>query len=97
MLIKSKQKIKKINLNPHNKITIKEFFQNKDYDYVSIRMATSDGDDYPVGIACCKKGKLIPLDGDTYGENALVLSYEEWSNVDKEIDRGLTIWCDEYI
>ena len=96
MWLKITEKLNKINIEKKN-ITVREFLQSKSYDYVSIRMLTDDGDDYFIGTASCKKGKLIPLDSDSYGEEAIVKCYEKWTNIEKEIYHGITIWCDDNI
>lgn len=42
-------------------------------------------------FGCCKSknGKLIPLDGDSYSDNEIVIRYEEWSK--DFVKNGLTV------
>jgi len=71
---------------------IKDLIKNKDYDYISVRATPPEGWPEPdMFIGCCKSkdGKLISLDGDTYSDKEVVVSYEEWS--DEDVENGLTI------
>ena len=38
-----------------------------------------------------KNGEIIPLDGDIYDKDEEVLSYEEWTQPEDDIQNGLTI------
>lgn len=73
-------------------MTIGDLIKNKDYDYVSYRLALHDGDDTFAGCFASKDGEIIPLDGDTiYDKNDEVLSYREWNKPEEGIQNGLTI------
>lgn len=77
--------------------TINDFIKKKDYDYISIRYTLPEkagGGDTFAGCAKSHKGKLIPLDYDTYDESDYVLFFEEWSNKEEGIRNGLTIVLD---
>ena len=71
-------------------MTIGDLIKNKDYDYVSYRL-TLDGDDTFAGCFASKGGEIIPLDGDIYDNDEEVISYEEWSSPEDDIQNGLTI------
>lgn len=74
---------------------VRDLIKNKDYDYISYRAIMPEhlgGGDMFAGVAKSKNGKLIPLDGDCYSENAEVVSYEEWENEEEGIKNGLTIF-----
>ena len=73
-------------------MTVSDLIKNKDYDYIEWR-ATSpyDNSDMFFGATQSKDGKLIPLDYDSYYEETEIISYEEWSELDKGIKNGLTI------
>lgn len=71
---------------------VKDLIQNKDYDYISWRVTAPPKYGEPdMFFGACKSvnGKLIPLDGDTYSEDEVVISYREWSKDD--IENGLTV------
>lgn len=71
---------------------VKDLIKNKDYDYISWRVTAPESieeNDIFFGACKSKNGELIPLDGDTYYDDELVLSYEEWDT--DEIKNGLTI------
>lgn len=72
-------------------MTIGDLIKNKDYDCVSYRLALPDGNDTFAGCFASKGGKIIPLDGDTYDKDEEVLSYEEWSKPEDNIQNGLTV------
>lgn len=72
-------------------MTIGDLIKNKDYDYVSYRLTLSDGSNTFAGCFSSKDGKIIPLDGDVYDEDEKVLSYEEWSRPEVDIQNGLTV------
>ncbi len=79
-------------------MTVGDLIKNKDYDYISYRMPIPDRlhdkigiDSIFIGEAMSKDGKLYDLDGDTYYEDEEIISYEEWSNPDKDIVNGLTV------
>ena len=72
-------------------MTIGDLIKTKDYDYVSYRLTLPDGDDTFVGCFSSKCGKIIPLDGDVYNNDEEVLSYEEWSKPEDDIQNGLTV------
>ena len=77
---------------------VKDLIKNKDYDYICWRVNIDETDRELIGeddifFGCCRSenGKLISLDGDTYSEDEIVLSYEEWSNPERGIVNGLTV------
>ena len=72
-------------------ITIGELIKNKDYDYVSYRLTLQDGSDTFAGCFASKGGEIIPLDGDIYSKKEEVLSYEEWTQPEDNIQNGLTV------
>ena len=72
-------------------MTIGDLIKNKDYDYVSYRLTLLDGDDTFAGCFKSKNGGIIPLDGDIYDKDEEVLSYEEWSSPEDNVQNGLTI------
>lgn len=73
-------------------MTIGELIKNKDYDYISYRITSPKWYDEPdmfLGACKSKNGVLIPLDYDSYSEDEIVISWEEWSTED--IKNGLTV------
>ena len=72
-------------------MTIGDLIKTKDYDYVSYRLTLPDGDDTFAGCFSSKGGKIIPLDGDVYDKDEEVISYEEWSQPEDNIQNELTI------
>jgi hypothetical protein len=70
---------------------IGDLIKNKDYDYVSYRLTLLDGSNIFAGCFASKDGKIISLDGDVYSKNEEVLSYEEWSQPEDNIQNGLTV------
>ena len=71
---------------------VKDLIKNKDYDYISWRVTAPPEWTRPdmfFGACQSVKGKLIPLDGDTYSEYEVVVRYEEWS--DDKYKNGLTV------
>lgn len=72
-------------------MTIGDLIKNRDYDYVSYRLTLPDGDDTFAGCFASKDGEIISLDGDIYNKNEEVLSYEEWSQPENDIQRGLDV------
>ena len=72
-------------------MTIGDLLKNKDYDYVSYRLTLPNGDDTFAGCFASKDGAIISLDGYIYNKNEEVLSYEEWSQLEDDIQNGLTI------
>ena len=71
---------------------VKDLIQNKDYDYISWRVTSPPNwikPDMFFGVCKSVNGELIPLDGDNYCEDEVVVRYEEWS--DGEIKNGLTV------
>ena len=72
-------------------MTIGDLIKNKDYDYVSYRLTLPDGDDTFAGCFASKGGEIISLDGDIYNKNEEVLSYEEWSQPENDIQKGLNV------
>ena len=72
-------------------MTIGDLIKTKDYDYVSYRLTLPDGDDTFAGCFSSKGDKIIPLDGDVYNNDEEVLSYEEWSKPEDDIQNGLTV------
>ena len=72
-------------------MTIGDLIKNKDYDYISYRLTLPNGDDTFAGCFASKAGEIISLDGDIYNKNEKVLSYEEWSQSENDIQNGLTV------
>lgn len=72
-------------------MTIGDLIKNKDYNYVLYRLILPDGDDTFAGCFASKGGETIPLDGDIYDKDEEVLSYEEWSKPEDDINNGLTV------
>lgn len=73
-------------------MTIGDLIKNKDYDYISYRLTISDVDDIFAGFFASKDGEIIPIDGDTiYDKNDEVLRYEEWNDLNENIQNGLTV------
>lgn len=73
-------------------MTVADIIKNKDYDYIEWRVIFPyDDSDMFFGATQSKDGKLIPLDYDSYYEETEIISYEEWSELDKGIKNGLTI------
>ena len=79
-------------------MTVKDLIKNKDYDYINWRIKIDEADrdkigedDIFFGVCYSKNSELISLDDDTYSEDEIVLSYEEWSNPEKGIVNGLTV------
>lgn len=73
-------------------MTVKDLIKDKDYDYISWRVtAPPQWGEPDMFFGCCKSvnGELIPLDGDSYYEDEVVIRYEEWS--DDEIKNGMTV------
>ena len=73
---------------------IKDLIQNKDYDYIELRMLLrEEGPDVQIFIGACKSinGELISLNGDYYSRMIDVIDYNEWST--DEIKNGLTVIC----
>lgn len=83
---------------------VKDLIKNKDYDYINWRVKIDEvdrdkigEDDIFFGVCYSKNGYLIPLDGDTYCEEEIVVSYEEWSRPEKGIINGLTVVVEGYV
>lgn len=72
-------------------MTIYDLIKNKDYSYVSYRLTLPEGDSVFAGCFSSKDGEIIPLDGDIYDKNEEILSYEEWTRIEDNIQNGLTI------
>ena len=72
-------------------MTIGDLIERKDYDYVSYRLTLRDGSDTFAGCFKSKSGEIIPLDGDIYDKDEEVLSYEEWTQPEDDINNGLTV------
>ena len=72
-------------------MTIGDLIKNKDYDYVSYRLTLRDGSDTFAGCFASKGGKIIPLAGDIYDNDEEVISYEEWSSTEDNVQNGLTV------
>lgn len=73
-------------------MTIGDLIKNKDYDYIGYRITAPEWLGKPdifFGACKSKDGVLIPLDYDSYSEDEVVLSWEEWST--DEIKNGLTV------
>lgn len=75
-------------------MTVADLIKNKNYDYIEWRVVCPyDNSNMLFGIASSKDGKLISLNGDSYYKDTEIISYEEWSNLDKDIQNGLTVVC----
>lgn len=73
-------------------MTVKDLVEKKDYDYISYRLDMPGIGDVFIGSCKFANGELISSDGDNiYYLDDEVLSYEEWSNPDKNIKNGLTV------
>ena len=72
-------------------MTIEDLIKNKDYDYVSYRLTLPNGSDTFAGCFASKGGEIISLDGDIYNKDEEVLSYKEWSQLENDIQNGLTV------
>lgn len=72
-------------------MTIGDLIKNKDYDYVSYRLTLPNDSDTFAGCFASKGGEIISLDGDIYDKDEEVLSYEEWTAPEDDIQNGLTI------
>ena len=70
---------------------ISDLIKNKDYDYVSYRLTLPDGSDIFAGCFASKGGEIISLDGDIYNKDEEILSYEEWTSPENDIQNGLTV------
>ncbi|WP_288682312.1 hypothetical protein [uncultured Eubacterium sp.] len=72
--------------------TIGDVVKDKDYDYVSYRITYPENEDGEfAGCFSVKDNKIIPLDGDVYGLDEIVVASEEWSKPEDGIERGLTV------
>lgn len=81
--------------------TIGEIIEAKDFDYVSYRgydekrnVPPATGNNIDGEFCGCFKvanGKIIPLDGDFYGDDETVIASEEWTMPDEGIKKGLTV------
>lgn len=72
-------------------MTIGDLIRSKDYDYVSYRLKLADGGNIFAGCFASKCGEIISLDGDIYDKDEEVISYEEWSQPEDDIQNGLTV------
>lgn len=75
--------------------TIGDLIKNKDYDYVEYRINVSFTDeqkDIFAGAFRTESGKIIPLDGGIYDSDKEVIKSGEWSNPEKGIKNGITIF-----
>ena len=73
---------------------VKDLIDKKDYDYIEWRVTSPKGWHEPdmfFGICESINGELISLDDDSYSENEVVLSYDEWSDEELDIKNGLTV------
>ena len=75
-------------------MTVRDLISKNDYDYIEWRVCLPKTFDYN-GIFCgiCRSvdGVLISEDGDTYDEDTEILRYEEWVDLENNINNGLTI------
>lgn len=81
------------------RMTIGDLIQNKDYDYISWRIALPKefgNESVFCGVSCSINGELISLDGDSYSIDTEIIEYEEWDNPDKGIHHGLTVICSDF-
>ena len=72
-------------------MTIGDLIKNKDYDYVSYRLTIPESDYTFASFFPSKGGEIIPLDVVIYSKEEEVLSYEEWSQLEDDIQNGLTV------
>ena len=73
-------------------MVVKDLIVNKDYDYISWRVTSPEGcGEGSIFMGACRSesGNLIPLDGDTYSDSDVVVSYEEFSG--ETIKNGLVV------
>lgn len=82
--------------------TISEIITGKNFDYVSYRgydekrnfpPALPDGtvEGEFCGYFKVVNGKIVPLDGDSYYDSEPVIAAEEWTMLDEDIEKGLTV------
>ena len=75
-------------------MTVKDLISKKDYDWIGWRYTLPEdlgGGDMFFGVCKSVDGELISLDGDIYDENTEVLSYEEFTNLDEGIEKGVSV------
>lgn len=72
-------------------MTIGDLIKNKDYDYISYRLTLPNGSDTFAGCFASKDGEIISLDRDIYNKDEEVLSYEEWTSPEDDVQNGLTV------
>lgn len=73
-------------------MTIGDLISKKDYDYIEYRLQLKEfDDDIFAGCFSSKNGEIISLDGDVYSKDEKVLNYEEWKDLDENIENGLTV------
>lgn len=72
---------------------VKDLIKDKNYDCVEVRMTLPGGGSALLGMAKSEGGHLVPLDDDTYEdiEREEVVSHEEFANLAKGIQHGLTV------
>ena len=76
-------------------MTLRTLIEQKDYDYISIRLTLpeSPGGSVFAGFGYSENGKFIPGDQDEWDIDKPILEYEEWSSRDAQ--NGLTILFEE--
>ena len=72
-------------------MTIGDLIKNKDYDYVSYRLTFPNGSDTFAGCFASTGGEIISLDEDIYNKDEEILSYEEWTSPEDDVQNGLTV------
>jgi hypothetical protein len=73
-------------------VTVRDIVQDDDYDGIEWRVTSpEDWDEPDMLFGACKfiNGELIPLDGDTYSLDEIVVRYQKWSGGD--IQNGMTV------
>lgn len=73
-------------------VTVRDIVQDDDYDGIEWRITSpADWDEPDMLFGACKfiNGELIPLDGDNYSLDEIVVRYQKWSGGD--IENGLTV------
>ena len=75
-------------------MTVRDLISKNDYDYIEWRVCLPKrfGDtDIFCGICRSVDGVLISEDGDTYDEDTEILRYEEFVDLENNINNGLII------
>lgn len=73
-------------------VTVRDIVQDENYDCIEWRVTAPEHWDEPdMFFGGCKfiNGELIPLDGDTYSLDEIVVRYQKWCGGD--VRNGLTV------